>query len=269
MICLNCGRHVDDGVPVCPFCGNALEAPDAAPEDDPLPINLPQRERREKKPERPAPAAEESVPAQKPKEKGVSVPVLVFALLSLILGVVSLAMILSLRGAVQELAAVQAKELEALNSSVSVANERLDQLDRTLAKVQTEAYEQVASQNITITKDLTPLVGPVDEGKYNQMFIVKAKGNLNVDTSFDWQRFNEATGGWVSVVFTGEATTSEQYGLRLENGYDPVENVFTTILWANGITPEAAGSYRCVITDSNGVSKTSAEATVSITPAEG
>ena len=167
-----------------------------------------------------------------------------------------------------ELKNAQTESLGAINASVSTANERLDQLDSTLAKVQSDAYEQVASQSISITKDITPLTGPVDEGKYNQMFIVKAKGNLNVDTSFDWQRYNEATGGWVSVVFTGDATTNEQYGLRLENQRDAASGEFTTILWAQGITPDAAGTYRCVITDAGGFTKTSAEATVEIKPAE-
>ena len=44
---------------------------------------------------------------------------------------------------------------------------------------------------------------------------------------------------------------------------------FTSILWAQGITPEAEGTYRCVITDATGITKTSAEATVSIKAAEG
>ncbi len=126
----------------------------------------------------------------------------------------------------------------------------------------------MASQSIAITKDITPLTGPVDEGKYNQMFIVKAKGNLNVDTAFDWQRYNEATGNWVSIVFTGDATTNEQFGLRLENQFNAAEKEYTTILWAQGITPDAAGTYRCVITDEGGFTKTSAEAIVSIKAAE-
>ena len=33
MICLNCGKHVDDGVRVCPFCGALIEAEDAVPSE--------------------------------------------------------------------------------------------------------------------------------------------------------------------------------------------------------------------------------------------
>ena len=185
------------------------------------------------------------------------------------LSLLCLISLFSLRGQIAELTKAQTQSLSAIDSSVKTTNERLDQLDGTLAKVQSEAYEKVASQSISLVKDLTPLVGPVDEGKYNRMFIVTAKGNLNVDTSFDWQRYNEATGGWVSIVFTGDATTNEQYGLRLENQFDAALSEYTTILWANGITQDAAGTYRCVVTDAGGFTKTSAEATVEIATAEG
>ena len=47
MICLNCGKHVDDDVRVCPFCGSVIADAEEAPEADPLPINLPPRERPE------------------------------------------------------------------------------------------------------------------------------------------------------------------------------------------------------------------------------
>ena len=269
MICLNCGKHVDDDVRVCPFCGSVIADAEEAPEADPLPINLPPRERVEDGFERlereePAPA-----PAPAPAGKSIFTPAFFLSLLSLILSALCLVTIFSLRGAVTELKNAQTESLGAINASVTAANERLDQLDSTLAKVQSDAYEQVASQSISITKDITPLTGPVDEGKYNQMFIVKAKGNLNVDTAFDWQRYNESTNGWVSIVFTGDATTNEQFGLRLENQFNAAEKEYTTILWAQGITAEAAGTYRCVITDEGGLTKTSAEAIVSIKPAEG
>ena len=140
--------------------------------------------------------------------------------------------------------------------------ERLDSMEGTVADVQNNAYNQLASANITITKDITSLTGPVTLGKYNQMFIVRAKGNLNLNSSFDWQKYNEATGGWVSIVFTGNATSNEEYGLRLENKME--EGEYVSILWANGITQNGAGTYRCVISDSAGVKKTSSEAIVQV-----
>ena len=155
MICLNCGKHVDDDVRVCPFCGCVIADADAAPEDDPLPINLPPRERTEDGFERlereePAPA-----PAPAPAGKGIFTPAFFLSLLSLILSLLCLLAINSLRGAVVELKNAQTESLGAINASVSTANERLDQLDSTLAKVQSDAYEQVASQSISITKAST------------------------------------------------------------------------------------------------------------------
>ena len=272
MICLNCGKHVDDDVRVCPFCGAVIEAEpvDAETEAEaaPMPINPPRRESIDEVFERVEREESAEAPAPAKAKGGLGLPALLLSLGCLVLSLLCLVTLFSLRSAVAELRDAQTKSLAAVDSSVKAANERLDQLDQTLARVQTEAYEKVASQSISLVKDLTPLVGPVDEGKYNRMFIVTAKGNLNRDTSFDWQRYNEATGGWVSIVFTGDATTNEQYGLRLENQYDAALSEYTTILWANGITPDAAGTYRCVITDATGITKVSAEATVEVAPVE-
>ena len=273
MICLNCGKHVDDDVRVCPFCGALIEAEDAAPgetaEADPMPINIPRREAAPDGFERLERSEPVAPPPAAPAPKGFPLITLGLAVLSLVLGLLCLLTLFSLRGAVRELKTVQTDKLSSIDTSLGAMENRLESLEGTLAKVQSEAYEQVASQTISLVKDLTPLVGPVDEGKYNRMFIVTAKGNLNVDTSFDWQRYNEATGGWVSIVFTGDATTNEQYGLRLENQFDAALSEYTTILWANGITQDAAGTYRCVVTDAGGFTKTSAEATVEIATAEG
>ena len=267
MICLNCGKHVDDGVRVCPFCGSAIEpAGKKAEEEDTLPITLSARNSDRERPIRSEREPEELPPAPAPR---LFTPAFFLSLIAVLLGVVCLVTLLSLRGGIAELKAAQKESAGTLNSALTAMSDRIDHLDATIANVQSEAYEQVASKSIEITKDLTPLVGPVEEGKYNIMFIVKAKGNLSVDTSFIWQRFNETTAGWVNVVFTGDATTNEQYGLRLENQFDAAAGEYTTILWANGITQEAAGTYRCLITDLGGISKTSNEAPVSITEPAG
>jgi hypothetical protein len=154
--------------------------------------------------------------------------------------------------------------MSSVYASVASLDERLANMDSTIAGVQNEAYNQLASQSIVISKDITALTGPVTEGKYNVMFIINAKGNLNLNDSFDWQKYNQVTGGWESLVFTGNATTNEQYGLRLENVFNREEQHYESKLWANGITPEAAGTYRCVIKDATGITKISAEASVQV-----
>ena len=276
VICVNCGKVIDDDLRVCPFCGSFVEPSDDSsyyeneiPEQPP--VSLPDED--------PAPEQEfvDDDPAYgEPKKArgGMSLPrggaaggfslATILSLLSCILALVCLISVLSLRSAISEQGTTLGGSMNDLRSSVLSLDARLGQLDNTLSGVQSEAYNQYASQAIAITKDITPLTGPVDAGKYNRMFIITAKGNLNVNDSFDWQKYNESTGGWVSLVFTGDATDNSQYGLRLENNYDRNANTYTSILWANGITEEANGTYRCVITDATGVNKTSAQATVTV-----
>ncbi len=100
MICLNCGKHVDDDVRVCPFCGSVIAEAETAPEDDPLPINLPPRERKEDGFERVE--HEERAPAPPPPSArgGLFNPAVLLSLLSLILSALCLVTIFSLRGAV-------------------------------------------------------------------------------------------------------------------------------------------------------------------------
>lgn len=269
MICQNCGRTVDDGVRVCPFCGSMIEPAgtennDRPEEEGPIPVTLSGKHPAAELHRATESGGEEDEPAVFRKEKSFFTPAFALSLLAFVLSLVCFVLLMSLRGGIAEMNKAVTDSLGTVNASVSATNDRLDRLDATLATVQSDAYEQVASQSISITKDLTPLAGPVDEGRYNQMFIVRAKGNLNVDTAFDWQRYNEATGGWVSIVFTGDATTNEQYGLRLENQFNQADREYTTILWAQGITPEAAGTYRCVITDDGGITKTTSEAIVEV-----
>ena len=275
MICLNCGKTIDDDLKVCPFCGSLTETYADGPafyeepaEQEPAP-SLPDEEDNAQDFFDDDPVYGSGKPAAGGKAPGFRAPggsllTTVLAAVSCLLSLICLFTLLSLRSSVRNQEKSLTGSVSALNSTIVGIDSRLDQLDRTLSGVQSEAYNQYASQAIAITKDITPLTGPVDAGKYNRMFIVTAKGNLSVSTSFDWQKYNESTGGWVSVVFTGDATDNAQYGLRLENTFDRNENTYTSILWANGITEEAEGTYRCVITDATGVTKTSAEATVTV-----
>ena len=274
MICLHCGKAIDDDLKVCPFCGNLVDVPDvtsayeAAPSADSPDANYPPdsnlddgQDFFDENPVYPEP--------RKPG-KGFSMsslsglPALILSALACILSLACLITLLSLRTNLRAQNNVLTGSISEVRNAVNAVNDRLYELDDTLSRVQSEAYNQLASQSIAIVKDITPLTGPVEADRYNRMFIINAKGNLSVNTSFDWQKYNESTGGWVSVVFTGDATTNEQYGLRLENSFDRTEETYTTILWANGIKPEASGTYRCVITDATGITKTSAEATVTV-----
>jgi len=269
MICSNCGKAIDDDLKVCPFCGSLIEAPDsfegAAPAENHDADYASEPEVHDGQD-----YFDENPVYPEPRKSGkqlfapTGLPALIFSAVACVMGLACLIMLFSLRSTLREQNRVLTGSVAEVRNAVNAVDDRLYELDDTLSRVQSEAYNQLASQSIAITKDITPLTGPVEIDRYNRMFIINAKGNLSVNSSFDWQKYNESTGGWVSVVFTGDATTNEQYGLRLENSFDRTENTYTTILWANGIKPEASGTYRCVITDATGITKTSAEATVSV-----
>ena len=274
MICLHCGKAIDDDLKVCPFCGNLVDVPDAtsayeaAPSADSPDANYPPDSNLDDGQD----FFDENPVYPEPRKPGKGfpmsslsgLPALILSALACILSLACLITLLSLRSNLRAQNNVLTGSISEVRNAVNAVNDRLYELDDTLSRVQSEAYNQLASQSIAFVKDITPLTGPVEADRYNRMFIINAKGNLSVNTSFDWQKYNESTGGWVSVVFTGDATTNEQYGLRLENSFDRTEETFTTILWANGIKPEASGTYRCVITDATGITKTSAEATVTV-----
>ena len=296
MICRFCGNEVDDNAQVCPVCNSPLydydqgdfaqgapaqddysqadynqagyaqdgyddnggfdqfdyaEANDTFDEDDENPF-----------------AQDVQQPA--PKKKGVKLPKLqpatIISAAAAIFSFVCLVMVSSLNSTLEERANTLEAAITQVQMSYSTLEDRLGSLDSTVANVQQEAYNQLASTSIELTKDITSLVGPVTLGKYNQMFIVRAKGNLDLSSSFEWQKYNSTTGGWEEIIFTGTATTNDQYGLRIQNVMEDGE--YKSILWANGITKAAEGTYRCVITDVNGIQRTSKEASVSVSEAQ-
>lgn len=265
MICKYCGNTIDDGSTVCPYCGSAASqytATASARASASAESNYDSEDDSYS-------SSKKSFKLPKVSAPNFSMPNLspatILSLLCALFSLICLFRISALSRTVKENAATVSSGVSQVQSSLTSLDERLSSLDTTLANVQTEAYNQYADQAITITKDLEDLTGAVAAGRYNQMFIVKAKGNLDLNTSFDWQKFDDATQSWVSIEFTGTATTNEDYGLRIENSYDSSTSEYETILWANGITPSAAGTYRCVITDSSGITKTSSEAIVQVT----
>jgi len=266
MICQYCGHTIEDGSTVCPYCGSAASQYTAQPFESSAPIHESKYDGMEEE--------EYSAPAKKSfKLPNVSMPNVslpnfnastILALLCALFSLICLFRVSSINRTVKDNTEKLLTAMGQIQSAQLAVEDRISQLDSTLANVQNEAYQQYAGQAISITKDLASLTGPVTAGKNNQMFIVDAKGNLNLNSSFDWQKYNDATRSWVSISFTGTATTNEEYGLRIENTYDSSNNSYRTILWANGITPAAAGSYRCVITDASGFQKTSSEAIVQV-----
>ena len=267
MICRYCGNVVDDNAELCPHCGSGLAVYEEPVEFDLPQVNYePEYSYEDVSTEEEFYEEPEQSYAKSKKKLNIKLPNLplstLISLASAIFSFICLLTISSAKAGFNDGLKTVNGSVSMVQSSIISMEDRLSSMESTIANVQSDAYNQLASQNITITKDITSLVGPVTLGKYNQMFIVRAKGNLSLNTSFDWQKFNEATNGWVSIVFTGTATSNEEYGLRLENKMEDGE--YVSILWANGITPSGAGTYRCVISDASGVKKTSSEAIVQV-----
>ena len=296
MICRFCGNEVDDNAQVCPVCNSPLYdydqgdfAQGAPAQDDYSQADYNQagyaqdgyddnggfdqfdyaeaNDTFDGDDENPF---AQDVQQAAPKKKGVKLPKLqpatIISAAAAIFSFVCLVMVSALSSDLAERANTLEAAITQVQMSYSSLEDRLGSLDSTVANVQQEAYNQLASTSITISKDITSLTGPVTLGKYNQMFIIRAKGNLDLSSSFQWQKYNSTTGGWEEIIFTGTATSNEQYGLRIENVMEDGE--YKSILWANGITKAAEGTYRCVITDVNGIKKTSSEASVSVSDAE-
>lgn len=278
MICRYCGNVIDADAAVCPYCGSSVAA-DAAYDDPNTAYSSP------------ADAydtssgaydtdpgayqsddayeddAQDYAPPTK-KKAGFKLPNIpvstVISIASAIFSFICLLTVSSIKSNISDSTKTVMNGVNQLQTNITAIEDRLSGLDSTVASVQQDAYNQLASQTINITKDLLSLTGPVTLNKTAIMFTVKAKGSLSVNTSFNWQKYNETTGDWTNIVFTGQSTSNEEYGLRLENKA-PVDGEYESILWASGITKAAEGTYRCVIKDTNGITKTSSQATVSVT----
>ena len=128
MICLNCGKHVDDDVRVCPFCGSAIEATDTMPLDDaeegPIPVTLngrhPAAETRTATADAGAARGFES----ERRKNSFFTPAFVLSLFSFVLSLLCLLMIMSLRGGVAELSKAMTESLGAVNTAVSQRSPR-------------------------------------------------------------------------------------------------------------------------------------------------
>lgn len=284
MLCKYCGKAMSATATVCPFCGSPVvqtkpgivstekPAPEKSePEKaaraemlDELFTNDAKKEQ-SRQAKKPASGSKPSFSAGNASSSGFPLST-VLAIACALLSLICLINISSLKSELNKLRADVNGQLNQVSASYSGVQDALENVSESILTAQQQAYTQLAEQNISITKDLTSLTGPVAQGKYNQMFIINAQGNLNLDTSFDWQRYNPTSGGWSSIVFTGSATSNEEYGLRIENRLEK-DGTYISILWANGITLEGEGTYRCVVKDINGITKTSSEAEVKVAPA--
>lgn len=141
----------------------------------------------------------------------------------------------------------QVYQLQNTNQKIS---DRLDELGNKVGNVSTTIAEQSTSRNITITKEPTSAAtylgrGGTDDTTQNvPVFSVNAKGQ---DLTFAWQKYDDAGGSWVNIVFDAESN-NDTYGLHV---YTDTGKGYSELA-AHGIQSSAYGSYRCLISDSYG-----------------
>ena len=143
-----------------------------------------------------------------------------------------------------------------MSSVISTNSQVLDQLaviEDTLnlsAKVSAETN----SRYISITKQPTSVDTTLGRGSDGivPVFTIIASGNGISASSFNWQK-KTASGEWVNIDFAVDNNSrNDTLGLQLENNKDQDSGGYYSKIWATGLTAEAFGSYRCVITDSAG-----------------
>ena len=143
-----------------------------------------------------------------------------------------------------------------MSSVISTNSQVLDKLaviEDTLnlsAKVSAETN----SRYISITKQPTSVDTTLGRGNDGivPVFTIIASGNGISASSFNWQK-KTASGEWVNIDFAVDNNSrNDTLGLQLENNKDQDSGGYYSKIWATGLTAEAFGSYRCVITDSAG-----------------
>ena len=140
------------------------------------------------------------------------------------------------------------QEVQEMKQASVQLTERITHLETVVDNTQTALNESTAAKYINITKQpssVSTYVGRTDA----MIFSVVATGT---DLSFTWQKYDEASDKWNEVVFDGTGFNTDM-GLRL---YDD-SSAGTSELWTKNLTESAFGTYRCVITDSQGTTVTS------------
>ena len=207
MICRYCGNVIDADAAVCPYCGSSVAA-DAAYDDPNTAYSSPadaydtssgaydtdpgayqSDDAYEDDTQDYAPPAKKKAGFKLP-----NIPVsTVISIASAIFSFICLLTVSSIKSNISDSTKTVMNGVNQLQTNITAIEDRLSGLDSTVASVQQDAYNQLASQTINITKDLLSLTGPVTLNKTAIMFTVKAKGSLSVNTSFNWQKYNETT----------------------------------------------------------------------------
>lgn len=107
-----------------------------------------------------------------------------------------------------------------------------------------------------------PLSVEVREGTKTALLTVAAKGKLDADASFLWYKLGKD--GISYPIDSFFLPQPEQLGLYVDSSYDEVNGIYTSTLYADGITLAASGTYFCRVLDVDGAELDSTAAVITV-----
>lgn len=107
-----------------------------------------------------------------------------------------------------------------------------------------------------------PLAVEVREGAKTALLTVAAKGKLDADASFLWYKLGKD--GISYPIDSFFLPQPEQLGLYVDSSFDEVNGIYTSTLYADGITLAASGTYFCRVLDVDGAELDSTAAVITV-----
>ena len=264
MICKKCGKAIEPNQQSCPHCGHPVDSSEkgngfwdmAAPQPKSQPV-----------------VQTKPIVNQKDVSKATSnrtIP-LIIALGSLTLCGIVLSVVLFVisnrkidqnrADYTRDMNATREEFNQSISSAKQSSDEQVNALGETIDKEMTGLSESVDSlrSDLDIVKEAVPSVlriitSPIDqevpEGFTNDsetyLFIVEIEGSV---ASFKWEK-QGANGSWIELEFDSEGNNAS---LGLSKQEDVTHGY--SRLFATGLSAEATGTYKCIITSIDGLEK--------------
>ena len=200
---------------------------------------------------------------QRPVVKRSSTPILALVVILAILLLLSFITLLSVNSAKKQLESTLTSyitevrnlsgQVYELQTSIAALKENMQSPAAPQPTAPTTTPEQPSNPtagSITITRQ--PMTVDTVLGRSEALLFSMAATSGNSGVSFTWQKLNSDTNTWEDIKFVYPGNNTD-LGIRL---YDNSANGETQ-LWANTLTEQAFGVYRCVVSDAVGNTVTS------------
>ncbi len=142
-----------------------------------------------------------------------------------------------------------------MDSVIATNSQVLDKLAviEDVLNLSAQVSSETNARYISITKQPTSVATTLGRGQDGivPVFSIVASGSGVGLGSFNWQK--KSGDVWINIDFDSDNNSrNDLYGFQLEVSKDTETGGYTSKIWATGLTSEAFGTYRCVITDSAG-----------------